>query len=129
MEYLEVIVCLSNGMSDHYWSIMEGSAVMTSLRCGPDFPITPLPDLPGRCQNQSLQRKSIEYREEEQAYVQGRVYVRQIGLHQRLDTPNHLKQDLDLERHRLEEKMLCGSWLGLGWGTQDDQDDNWIYNL
>ena len=45
------------GMGDHYWSIMEGTTVMINLKCGPDFPSTPLPDLPGRCQNQ----RKLEY--------------------------------------------------------------------
>ena len=63
----------------HCWSIMEGTTVMTNLRCGPDFPITPLPDLPGRCQNQSLQKKSIEYSNRPTAHLGKGCGVRRIG--------------------------------------------------
>jgi len=55
---LDFIIRLSFGMGDHYWSIMEETTVMINLKCGPDFPSAPLPDLPGRCQNQ----RKLEYR-------------------------------------------------------------------
>jgi len=74
-----IIIRLSFGMSDHCWSIMEGTTVMTNLRCGPDFPIAPLPDLPGRCQNQSLQKKSIEYSKRPTAHLGKGCGVRRIG--------------------------------------------------
>ena len=75
-----IIIRLSFGMSDHCWSIMEGTTVMTNLRCGPDFPITPLPDLPGRCQNQEEPKNQ---KSKEQPYRGESVRDVEDGTHQR----------------------------------------------
>ena len=71
MVYLEVIVCLSNGMSDHYWSIMEGSAVMTNLRCEPDFPILHYLI----CQVDARTKKNQRTRRAKSSRTGGKVYV------------------------------------------------------
>jgi len=69
--YFEVIVCLSNGMSDHYWSIMEGSAVMTNLRCEPDFPILHYLI----CQVDARTKKNQRTRRAKSSRTGGKVYV------------------------------------------------------
>jgi len=61
---------------------MEKFNGRTNPRCGPDFPITPLPDLPGRCQNQR-KPENIENKEYRAAVHPGKGYVKRIGLHQR----------------------------------------------
>jgi len=104
----------------HCWSIMEGTTVMTNLRCGPDFPITPLPDLPGRCQNQSLQKKSIEYSQRAAAHPGKGCGVRRIGHTRHEVYTQPFERRLRDTEIQTRGEMLCGSWLGLGWRTQDD---------
>jgi len=73
MVYLKVIVCLSNGMSDHYWSIMGGSAVMTNLRCEPDFPI--LHYLICQVDARTKEPKNQRTRSAKSSRTGGKVYV------------------------------------------------------
>jgi len=102
-------------MSDHYWSIMEGSAVMTNLRCGPDFPDTPLdPDLPGRCQNQE---EPEEPEEQTRAAVQeGRVYVKRIGHTKDEVYTQPFETRLRYTEVHLEETYHVEAGLGAGLG-------------